>query len=154
MSSRKSTRQVPSPPAGRIIVDTSQWAFWVIQNQGGVAHPIHLHGHDFYLLGTAAATTFSDSKVSSLNFVNPPRRDVAMLQATGYLVLGFPTDNPGAWLMHCHIAWHVGEGLAVQFLERKDEIAGLMNLTAIQPACDNFDSWYSTSPYKKLDSGL
>lgn len=41
-----------------------------------------------------------------------------MLPAGGWLVLAFETDNPGAWLMHCHIAWHVSEGLAVQFLER------------------------------------
>lgn len=26
-----------------------------------------------------------------------------MLPAGGYLVMAFITDNPGAWLMHCHI---------------------------------------------------
>jgi drug/metabolite transporter superfamily protein YnfA len=26
-----------------------------------------------------------------------------MLPGGGYLVLAFVTDNPGAWLMHCHI---------------------------------------------------
>jgi FtsP/CotA-like multicopper oxidase with cupredoxin domain len=94
----------------------------VIQNGGGVPHPIHIHGHDFSVLGAAASSTFSASSVSSLNFVNPPRRDVAMLPGTGWLVIGFQTNNPGkwlpfnmelntpsylshlgAWLMHCHI---------------------------------------------------
>jgi FtsP/CotA-like multicopper oxidase with cupredoxin domain len=28
---------------------------------------------------------------------------VAMLPGGGWLVIGFITDNPGAWLMHCHI---------------------------------------------------
>jgi hypothetical protein len=92
--------------------------------------------------------------VSALNFVNPPRRDVAMLPSSGYLVLGFLTDNPGAWLMHCHIAWHVAQGLAVQFLERKSEIAGIMDLTVLDPLCAAWDDWYATSPYKKTDSGL
>jgi hypothetical protein len=77
-----------------------------------------------------------------------------MLPDSGYLVIAFETNNPGAWLMHCHIAWHVGEGLAVQFLERASEIASTMDLTGIQPACDAWDSYYATSPYKKLDSGL
>lgn len=77
-----------------------------------------------------------------------------MLPATGYLVLGFITDNPGAWLMHCHIAWHVGEGLAVQFLERAADIPTTMDLTVVQPACDAWDTWYAASPYKKNDSGL
>ncbi len=26
-----------------------------------------------------------------------------MLPAGGWLVIAFPTDNPGAWLLHCHI---------------------------------------------------
>jgi hypothetical protein len=28
----------------------------------------------------------------------------------------------GAWLMHCHIAFHVAMGLGNQFLERQSEI--------------------------------
>jgi hypothetical protein len=58
-----------------------------------------------------------------LNFDNPPRRDTATLPASGWLVLAFPANNPGAWLMHCHIAWHISEGLGVQFLEAKNQIA-------------------------------
>ena len=82
------------------------------------------------------------------------RRDVAMLPSNGYLVMAFKTDNPGAWLMHCHIAWHVSEGLAVQFLERKSEIAGNMDLTQLAPQCSAWDNYYATSPFKKEDSGL
>jgi FtsP/CotA-like multicopper oxidase with cupredoxin domain len=67
---------------------------------GGIPHPIHLHGHDFYVLG-AGSGNFSN--VTELQFTNPPRRDVAMLPGGGWLVIGFITDNPGAWLMHCHI---------------------------------------------------
>jgi FtsP/CotA-like multicopper oxidase with cupredoxin domain len=64
----------------------------VIQEVGNVnvPHPIHLHGHDFYLLGVGTGV-FSDPSV--LQFANPPRRDVAMLPAGGWLVLAFPTDN-------------------------------------------------------------
>ena len=40
----------------------------------------------------------------------------------GYTVIGFKTDNPGAWVMHCHIIWHVDGGLALQWIERPDEI--------------------------------
>lgn len=68
-----------------------------------IPHPIHLHGHDFYLLGSAANSVFDNSSVSTLTFNNPPRRDVALLPAGGWLAIAFPTDNAGAWLMHCHI---------------------------------------------------
>lgn len=51
-------------------------------------------------MGTGTGV-FSDA--STLDYTNPVRRDVALLPAAGYLVIGFFTDNPGAWLMHCHI---------------------------------------------------
>ena len=69
-----------------------------------------------------------------LNFTNPPRRDVAQLPGGGWLVIAYQTDNPGAWLMHCHIAFHVGNGLGVQFLERKSSIT--------LPAANS--EWYNT----------
>lgn len=71
-----------------------------------VPHPIHLHGHDFYLLGQTNGSntgTFTAADIPRLNFVNPPRRDVAMLPASAWIVIAFDTDNPGAWLMHCHV---------------------------------------------------
>ena len=81
------------------------WNYWIIQQVSGsppVPHPIHLHGHDFYMLGQGSGV-FSNSTISSLNFKNPTRRDVAFLPVGGWLVIAFPSDNPGAWLMHCHI---------------------------------------------------
>ena len=32
-------------------------------------------------------------------------------------------------MIHCHIAWHVSEGLAMQFVERIDEIPGNVGVT-------------------------
>lgn len=85
----------------------SQWTFWIIQQTSDsppIPHPIHLHGHDFFILGAQEGAIFdTTTSVTTLNFNNPPRRDVAMLPQRGYLVIAFPTDNPGAWLMHCHI---------------------------------------------------
>lgn len=58
--------------------------------------------------------------------------------------MGFPADNPGLWLMHCHIPWHVGQGLSLQFLERKDEILGkLGELGDYQKTCDSWKEWWN-----------
>lgn len=80
--------------------NANEWTFWIIQSLAGdvttTPHPIHLHGHDFYILGVGDGT-FSDA--STLTYSQPTRRDVAMLPALGYLVIAFQTDNPGAWLM-------------------------------------------------------
>ena len=70
---------------------------------GAVAHPIHMHGHDFVILAQSSATYNVNTSISTFNFNNPPRRDVALLPQGGYLAIAFKPDNPGVWLLHCHI---------------------------------------------------
>ena len=128
-----------------------------------VPHPIHLHGHNFYRLGASDNETSSNSNsskivsndnIDDLKFKNPTRRDVTMLPANGWVVIAFITNNPGAWLMHCHIAWHVAEGLGVQFLERASEIDRSMNLTKTEENCAAWHEWFRTRMDLKTDSGL
>lgn len=135
--------------------DANAWSFWVIQAIPTIAppipHPIHLHGHDFYVLG-AGTGIFNNSQ--TLQYKNPPRRDVAMLPASGYLVIAFITDNPGAWLMHCHIGWHIGLGLGAQFLEEPDKIAGLSIGPEFEQGCADWNKYYDTALFDQEDSGL
>ena len=65
-----------------------------------------MHGHDFLLLAEGKGP-FDPSVLSKVNKTNPTRRDVVTLPATppgdanpgGYLVIGFPLDNPGIWVL-------------------------------------------------------
>lgn len=76
-----------------------------------------------------------------------------MLPSGGYLALAFQTDNPGAWLMHCHIAWHAGDGLAVQFLESPSTITNYPS--DFDSQCSAWDSYYNNKPqYLQDDSGI
>lgn len=75
-----------------------------------VAHPLHWHGMDIVLLAQSNTTFDPAASFDTFNFVNPPRRDVVLLPADGYIAIAFKPDNPGAWLMHCHIAWHASAG--------------------------------------------
>ena len=45
------------------------------------------------------------------------RRDTVLVRPNGHLVLRFRSDNPGIWLFHCHIEWHVASGLTVTMVE-------------------------------------
>ncbi len=78
-------------------------------------HPIHLHGSDFVILAQNRSTYDPVESPKYFKFNNPARRDVAMLPGGGYLALAFKPDNPGAWLMHCHIAWHASSGILSLF---------------------------------------
>ncbi|ENH74886.1 Laccase-2 [Fusarium oxysporum f. sp. cubense race 1] len=108
---------------------------------------LHLHGHDFALL--AQGTNFSDLDTGKVNlkFNNPPRRDVALLPAGGYLVVAFKADNPGSWLFHCHIAWHASSGLAIQILEQQTLLNRILDqypekMKEVNRVCDNWNKWF------------
>jgi hypothetical protein len=83
-----------------------------------------------------------------LILVNPPRRDVVLLPRDGYIVIAFKADNPGAWLVHCHIAFHISEGLGMQIME--DQLGAEIiwpkgNSHALEEAgrvCKNWGNWY------------
>ena len=110
-----------------------------------LAHPMHLHGHDFALLAQSNET-YPGSLASikdKLLLTNPPRRDVALLPRGGYLVIAFKTDNPGTWLMHCHIAWHASSGLGLQILENKHKIKiEDRYLKQMNETCAQWDMWW------------
>ncbi|KAH6624065.1 multicopper oxidase-domain-containing protein [Chaetomium sp. MPI-SDFR-AT-0129] len=59
------------------------WTFWVVQNTFALPHPIHLHGHDFLVLGTGAGTFDAATMAGQLQFDNPIRRDVAQMPGSG-----------------------------------------------------------------------
>lgn len=102
------------------------------------------------VLGQGAGT-YSSSV--TLNYATPIRRDTATVPGAGWLAIAFQSNNPGAWLMHCHIAWHVSEGLAIQFLEAPSQIT-MPSTSAFETTCSNWDKYYKTAYWKKDDSGL
>jgi len=76
-----------------------------------MGHPMHLHGHKFWVLGSGEGpfpySSVTDAPRSSINLQDPPFRDTAELPPSGWLVIRYVTDNPGAWLLHCHLQWHL-----------------------------------------------
>ncbi|KAI1377064.1 multicopper oxidase [Hypoxylon crocopeplum] len=131
--------------------NANEWVYIVIQTDLAVPHPVHLHGHDFFVL---AQETGEYSSNVTLNTDNPPRRDTALLPPSGYLVIGFETDNPGVWLMHCHIGWHTSQGFALQFVERYDEIAGITDVDGLRDSCETWQSFQSSEGINQEDSGI
>lgn len=80
-----------------------------------------------------------------------------MLPALGHLLLAFPADNPGLWIMHCHIAWHASQGLSMQFLERRDEIFDAIgDKSEFNKGCAEWDDYWQNGdhPYEQTDSGI
>jgi len=138
------------------IPNENVWTYWIIQiapNNPPPPHPIHLHGHDFFVLGSGTGVFDTTTSTAGLNFANPPRRDTSTLPGGGWLALAFVSNNPGAWLMHCHIAWHISEGLGVQFLEAKNSIV-LPDATQFNAQCNAWKSYSKSMAFPQIDSGL
>lgn len=94
-------------------------------------HPFHLHGHSFRVVGLrrlATETTieeiqeFDRAGLLKRNLKNAPIKDTVTVPDGGYTVIRFKADNPGYWLFHCHIEFHVEIGMALVFKvgEHKD----------------------------------
>lgn len=132
--------------------DANVWVSMIIQTTFAQAHPLHLHGHDFWVLGTGAGTY--DETTDTLLTTNAPRRDVVMLPASGWTAISFITDNPGAWIMHCHIAWHADEGFALQLVERESEIPAIQSIDDINDVCEAWNAYTLADSVVQDDSGI
>eukprot|EP00775_Hariotina_reticulata_P005109 gene5109-5349_t len=86
----------------------------ILDNEDAGEHPMHLHGHWFWVIGFGKP------------FEGPYRgqelhpsviRDTATIANKSWLAIRFIADNPGAWILHCHIDKHLAMGMGIIFQE-------------------------------------
>ncbi|ETI47720.1 hypothetical protein F443_08118 [Phytophthora nicotianae P1569] len=107
----------------------------VLVNNMNEQHPFHLHSHAPWVVGSGQATAedIYNNNLPPLKLVGAMMRDVYTVPPCdtdennycvnlGYLVLRFIADNPGVWIMHCHIDWHMDIGLSMIFVEGEKEL--------------------------------
>ncbi|MGQ0649102.1 MAG: multicopper oxidase family protein [Gemmatimonadaceae bacterium] len=70
-----------------------------------MAHPIHFHGQRFLVV--------SRNGVPNPNMV---WKDTAVLPAGESMDILLELTNPGRWMMHCHVAEHLGTGMMGMFV--------------------------------------
>jgi iron transport multicopper oxidase len=106
----------------------------VLNNGDTGSHPFHLHGHQFQVIerfpsygehfydyADGEPVTYDPSNHASFPKY-PARRDTLVLPPQGYFVVRFVADTPGVWLFHCHIDWHLSQGLALTLIEAPEQI--------------------------------
>ena len=75
-----------------------------IRNQTMMAHPIHLHGHHFQVVGIGDQPRFSGAV-----------RDTVLLPPNGKVTVAVDAGNPGQWAFHCHHLYHMASGMMTTF---------------------------------------
>lgn len=155
---------------------TVELVFSNLADQSLSSHPIHFHGHYFHVLhvgypsynanGTIArrnqdikCTTgdgYCNSGVSWSNGGPPPSscmesntcplKDTVTIPAGGYVRVRFARNNPGWWLLHCHIESHFLGGMALVI--NATSAPGDMNIPSNFPRCGDFTSATYNEPIK------
>lgn len=97
----------------------------VLNNQDTGTHPFHLHGHVFQTiqrdrtyddaLGEVPHSFDADDHPAFPEY--PMRRDTLYVRPQSNFVVRFKADNPGVWFFHCHIEWHLLQGLGLVLVE-------------------------------------
>ncbi|KAH3669045.1 hypothetical protein OGAPHI_001641 [Ogataea philodendri] len=121
----------------------------VLNNQDTGKHPFHLHGHVFQVIergpdysDEASPISYNESAPYDVPEY-PMQRDVLYVQPQSYFVIRFKADNPGVWFFHCHIEWHLIQGLAMVFIEDPLGIQANETLTDNwKQVCENVNMSY------------
>ncbi|KAK3775407.1 hypothetical protein RRG08_013252 [Elysia crispata] len=113
------------------------------------SHPIHIHGFKFRAVAMGKmGTSTSFQAVKELDkqgnitrsTVRAPYKDSITVPDGGYVVLRFRADNPGMWLLHCHVQSHsdIGMGVIIQVGDKSEFPKPPKNF----PRCGSWDGEY------------
>ncbi|KAG7381110.1 ferroxidase fet3 [Phytophthora boehmeriae] len=127
------TEQLPTSVNARKI-EYGKHVEVVLVNDMNEQHPFHMHTHAPWVVGSGTASLDDIQNWNlPLKLQGPMKRDVYTVPPCdtddsgactnhGYVVLRFTADNPGVWVMHCHIDWHLDAGLVMVFVEGEEEL--------------------------------
>ncbi|KAL9257238.1 Laccase-7-like protein [Drosera capensis] len=79
-------------------------------------HPMHIHGFNFHVLAQGLGNYNSSTDTSKYNLANPQLRNTIAVPVGGWTAIRFQANNPGVWLMHCHLDDHLSWGLGSAFV--------------------------------------
>lgn len=86
---------MPADPL--VAVSTGETVRLKMVNDTGWQHAMHLHGHHFRRIGADGALG--------------PLRDTLLVEPDETADVAFVADNPGDWLLHCHMVEHSAAGM-------------------------------------------
>ncbi|MEX3007259.1 multicopper oxidase family protein [Hoeflea sp. TYP-13] len=74
-------------------------------NRTAFVHAMHVHGHHFRIIERSGSSVKEDG----------PWRDTFLVGPDQTTTIAFVADNPGKWLLHCHMLEHAAAGMNTWF---------------------------------------
>lgn len=75
-----------------------------MRNASMMAHPMHLHGHHFQVIGLDGGPRFAGAV-----------RDTVLVPPGRTVTIAIDAENPGRWAFHCHHLYHMASGMMATF---------------------------------------
>lgn len=113
----------------------------VLANKTPEDHPFHTHVHSPHVVGHGHCPpetlyAANASRALNLKLNGSMLHDVFTVPAcstdeagdcvdVGYVVLRYEADNPGVWMVHCHIEQHLELGLAFLMVENEADLMAM-----------------------------
>lgn len=120
------------------------------------AHPMHLHGHNMWILAEGYGTWNG----TVVHPQNPQRRDNHLIakakdfSTPAYMVIQFDQDNPGVWPFHCHVYSHLSGGFFLNMLEDLDAIKKFHIPSTVGQVCRDWAAWSGDHLVDEIDAGI
>jgi FtsP/CotA-like multicopper oxidase with cupredoxin domain len=92
-----------SPDVPPIVVHTGQLVRLRLVNDTGEWHAMHLHGHTLSVLAVDGRPAQG----------SPVHVDTALVGPHQTWDVAFVADNPGLWMLHCHVLLHAAFGMSM-----------------------------------------
>lgn len=87
------------PNRDALKVKAGERAEIIFTNDTMMAHPMHLHGHDFQIVEIDGEP------------LEGALRDTVVVPPGSTIKIAFDADNPGVWAFHCHLLYHLASGM-------------------------------------------
>jgi len=114
-------------------------------------HPIHIHGHTFWLTAEGGGRTPPDAWVPA---------NTTLIGVAQARVFEFVANNPGDWLMHCHMVHHMMNHMVRQVgprIRNYQDVSEFMNSPAERPPVQmttETDGRFDTPGYPQKMQGM
>ena len=91
----------PLKPGNDILIREGEVVRLIMINRTMMHHPMHLHGHFFRVINGQGD--------------HAPLKHTVNVEPMATTVIEFMADEPGDWIFHCHILYHMMSGMARVF---------------------------------------
>ncbi|GMP46171.1 hypothetical protein CsSME_00014430 [Camellia sinensis var. sinensis] len=106
---------------------------------GAQNHPMHLHGHSFYVVGSGVGNFDNETDPKSYNLIDPPKLNTIRVPKKGWVTVRFIANNPGVWLWHCHLLRRLTCSMKTVFIVKNGETphSSMLDPPPSMPSCND-----------------